>query len=171
MGHLAEHGHGGSQNNGGDGDMGFVRRILRAGSVRRSIQALAAAVLMGTGALVVAGPAAAATSTSTAVTSSGSPSAFNTPVTYTATVTPAPDGGTAAFFDGVNPIPSCGTQTVDTVAGTATCSTTPVGAGPHSITATYSGDTNFAGSGPSSSFTQTVSQGSTSVGAPNSSSP
>ena len=57
--------------------------------------------------------------TTTAVTSSANPSVPQEPVVFSATVTPAPDGGTVMFtYDG-NPISSCGSEGV-TAAGTAT---------------------------------------------------
>jgi hypothetical protein len=89
------------------------------------------------------------------------------PTTYTATIavsTPgagppsgnAP-GGTVVFMAGGVTIGSCSAQPV--VGLTATCSD-PLGFGhsqsPVSITATYTGDANFSGAGPSSAVTQTV---------------
>ena len=57
--------------------------------------------------------------TSTGVVSSLNPSSPGGQVTYTATVTPVPDGGTVAFDDGGTAIGGCGT--VALTAGTATC--------------------------------------------------
>ncbi|MFA4929796.1 MAG: Ig-like domain repeat protein, partial [Patulibacter sp.] len=62
------------------------------------------------------------------------------PVTYTATVTPAADGGTVAFDDGPgNPATSdCAAQPVS--GGTATCTVSYPSVGSYPVTATYSGD-------------------------------
>jgi sugar lactone lactonase YvrE len=79
-------------------------------------------------------------STAVSLTSSANPSALNTAVTFTATIsTPggggvAPDG-TVNFFDGVNLI---GSATVS--AGAASFSTSNLSDGQHPITAVYSGD-------------------------------
>lgn len=73
-------------------------------------------------------------------------------VTYTATVTPAPDGGTVAFSEAGSPIGGCGAQTV--ASGTATCQVTYGGVGVHTVMATYSGDSNYQGS--SGSFGEPV---------------
>ncbi len=60
-------------------------------------------------------------------------------VTYTATVAPAPDGGTVAFNDAGTPISGCATQPVNTTTGIATCETSYPTAGVHAITASFSG--------------------------------
>ena len=97
-------------------------------------------------------------STTTAVTSNNNPSQFNQSVTFTATITPAVGGlpvqptGTVTFKDGSSVL--CGgPQGVS--GGTATCSTSSLTAGNHSITAVYSGDTNYLGS-TSAALTQAV---------------
>jgi hypothetical protein len=100
------------------------------------------------------------TATSTTLASSANPSVAGQPVTYTATVSPVPDGGTVAFTDGGAAIGGCGAQPVDTSTGTAVCQVTYAGSGSHSITAGYSGDALFA-PGTSAALTQTVSQAST----------
>ena len=99
--------------------------------------------------------------TSTAVVSSLNPSIFGNSITLTATLnvtagvgTPT---GTVTFRDGATTI---GTGTV--AAGTVTFATSLLSVGPHSITALYGGDTNFAGS-TSLVVTQVVNQGSTST--------
>lgn len=73
----------------------------------------------------------------------------NTPVTFTATVTNAPDGGTVSFDDGAgNPASTqCAAQPV--TGGTATCTVSYPNTGSVSAVATYSGDgalNSFAGS-------------------------
>ena len=85
------------------------------------------------------------TPTATALTSSPNPSKFGQTVTFTATVT-AQAGfdkgtptGTVSFFDGTTKM---GTSNVDS-SGVATLTSTTLAVGTDSITATYSGDTNF----------------------------
>ena len=85
--------------------------------------------------------------TTTTIVSSLNPSSTGVNVTFTATVkATAPASGTRTgsvdFQDGGVDIAGCGAQTVS-AAGTATCTTGALGAGVHSITATYSGDVNF----------------------------
>jgi photosystem II stability/assembly factor-like uncharacterized protein len=96
-------------------------------------------------------------STTTALTSSVNPSVFDQSVTFTATVTANPPGsgtptGTVTFKDG--------TATLGTGAlsgGVATFSISTLAVGLHSITAVYSGDSNFTTS-TSPTLTQTVNQ-------------
>ena len=64
-------------------------------------------------------------------------------VIYTATVTPAPGGGTVAFTDNGTTINGCGTRPVNTSTGIATCTTTPGTAGAHNIKAVFSGTGNY----------------------------
>ena len=89
-------------------------------------------------------------SSTTTLTSSSNPSTFNTSVTFTATVTTGATG-TVQFYDGGTAIGS-----PVTISGTtATYATTSLSLGVHSITATYSGDTNFNGS-TSTALSQSV---------------
>lgn len=91
--------------------------------------------------------------TTTVVTSSLNPSTVGANVTFTATVTSTAAGtitGSVDFFDGATNIGS-GTIT----AGVATFSTTALTQGPHTITAQYLGDTNYATS-TSTGIAQTV---------------
>ena len=87
------------------------------------------------------------TITTTSIQSSTSSVNLGQPVIYTATVTPAPDGGTVAFADAGVPIPGCAAQTINS-GGTATCAVTYTAPGSHVVTAVYSGspDGAFAGS-------------------------
>jgi len=88
--------------------------------------------------------------TTVAVTSSPDPSSLGQPVTLTATVTPAGLGpasptGELLFFSGSNVL---GAASVSTSAAVTTGSftTTSLPAGPSSVTASYSGDFNYASS-------------------------
>jgi hypothetical protein len=77
------------------------------------------------------------TATTTTVVSSGSPSIYGDSVTFTATVTPIPTGGTVQFFSGFDfigsPVP------VNPTTGVASVTTTTLGATTHEITAAYNG--------------------------------
>jgi len=92
--------------------------------------------------------------TTTSLVASPNPSLIGQPVTFTATVS-SPGGtptGTVTFtVDGVPAAP------VALTGGAATFSTSTLGAGPHSIVATYSGDASFSTSS-SPTLTQTVGQ-------------
>ena len=88
-------------------------------------------------------------STSTALASSANPSVTGQSVTFTATVSATSPGsgtpsGTVNFKDGGNTISGCGTQTLNG-SGVATCASTMT-TGSHTITAVYSGDSNFSAS-------------------------
>ncbi len=80
--------------------------------------------------------------TTTALSSSQNPSMVDQSVTFTATVTPAPDGGSVNFT--YNGATVC--QGVPVSAGEATCQTTPGQAGTYPVLATYSGDASYQGS-------------------------
>jgi hypothetical protein len=76
-------------------------------------------------------------------------------VTYTATLSPDAVGGTVDFTaDGVT-IAGCGAAAVDPVFDTASCEATYSAAGSQSIGASYSGDTDYAGS-EAGTFTENV---------------
>ncbi len=84
---------------------------------------------------------------STTVSSSAATSILGQTVTFTATVSGPPPAtgtptGTVAFYDGTT---SLGTATLDQY-GHASISVSNLATGPHSITAIYSGDTNFISS-------------------------
>jgi hypothetical protein len=83
--------------------------------------------------------------------SSLNPILLQTQVTYTATVssTAGKPAGTVAFSDGGTSITACASAAVTASSGNATCTVTYTATGTHSITATYSGDTNFLTVGPS----------------------
>jgi hypothetical protein len=95
------------------------------------------------------------TVTAMELSSSANPSAIAGPVTYTAAVSPTPNGGSVSFEDGGQPIPGCGSQPVDSTSGNATCQVSYGSVGTHPITALYSGDPGFAAS-TSATLTQEV---------------
>jgi beta-glucanase (GH16 family) len=110
--------------------------------------------------------------TSASVSSSANPSSFGQTVTFTATVSAVPPGsgapaGTVQFQDGGNNLGPAATLSGGTAMSSPTSSLT---VGGHSITAIYSGNTNFMGS-TSSLFTQTVNQDSSSAGVSSSANP
>lgn len=97
--------------------------------------------------------AAAKSSTSTTVTSSQNPSTVGQSVTFTASVSSGAAGtitGTVTFLDGSTTL---GTGTLSS--GKATFATSALTQGSHSITASYGGDSTFAGS-TSSALAQVV---------------
>src|SRR5712692_1014932 len=98
--------------------------------------------------------------TTTAVTSSVNPSLSGQSVTFTATISVTAPGsgtptGTVQFKNGASNLGTA--QNVSTTNGvtTATFSTSALAVGSHSITAVYSGDTNF-GTSTSSALTQMI---------------
>src|SRR5207248_7907153 len=103
--------------------------------------------------------------TTTSVASSVNPSTFGQSVTFTATVShnaPGTPNGTVSFYDGGA---SIGQGAVSTTSGvsTATFSTPNLAVGTHTLTATYSGDANFAGSNSTLSGGQSVNKANTST--------
>jgi hypothetical protein len=105
---------------------------------------------------------------SVALTSSKNPSTYGGSVTFTATVT-GPETtptGTVTFKDGGTTI---GTGTLNS-SGVATLTTATLTGGSHSITAVYSGDTNFNGS-TSTAVTQVVDKADGSIAATSSPNP
>src|SRR6185312_13778521 len=95
------------------------------------------------------------------LTSSGNPVTAGTNVTFsaqltgTSTLTP---GGVVTFLDGANVL---GTGTAS-ASGVATFATTALAVGSHNITASYAGDTNFAGA-TSTALVETVQSASTQI--------
>lgn len=97
--------------------------------------------------------------TATTISSSSSTVGYNTPVTLTAQVATidggsAPTAGNVTFYDSGVAIPE--SQTLLTSTGTVNFTTNSLAFGSHTITAVYSGWTNFAGS-QSTPLMQTVS--------------
>jgi hypothetical protein len=94
------------------------------------------------------------------LTSSGSPTVYGQNVTLTASIAPQNGGvctGSVTFSDGGTTL-----ATVNAVGNSASFSTTSLAAGTHSITATYSGDSNFSRS-TSSPIAQVVNPAATTV--------
>jgi virginiamycin B lyase len=83
--------------------------------------------------------------TSTSLVSSPNPSQVGQSVTYTASVSPTPTGGTIGFADNGSPIAGCGALAVS--GATASCSVTYASTGSQNIVATFSGFANFLTSG------------------------
>jgi hypothetical protein len=89
--------------------------------------------------------------TTTTLGSSLNPSDYGDSVTLTATVSPSAATGNVVFKDGATTL---GTGTLS--GGTATLATSALTAGSHSLTAEYSGDSNYLASTNSPALTQTV---------------
>ncbi len=106
--------------------------------------------------------------TTTGVTSSQNPSVFGQQVTFTATIAPTAPGtgtpsGTVNFLDGGNPITGC--TGVALAAGQATCQTSTLVVGNHTISVSYDGDTNFnTSSGNMTGNPQVVNKAAVNVG-------
>ncbi|MGH8996385.1 MAG: cell wall-binding repeat-containing protein, partial [Acidimicrobiales bacterium] len=82
--------------------------------------------------------------TATSLASSSNPAATGEEVTYTATVTPTPNGGSADFTDGGTTIGGCGSVPVSTTTGVAVCDPIYSTPGAHTVGTSYSGDADFA---------------------------
>jgi hypothetical protein len=88
------------------------------------------------------------------------------PVTFTATVgitSPGATnpGGTVDFSDGGATIAGCAGLPVNAATNTATCTTSALTVGSHSVTGAYSGDTNFNGSSTAAAVASTVNKAAT----------
>lgn len=141
----------------GDGRMGRTPR--------RSGRALVVALsfVLGLGLVGIA-----QTATTTSLGSDVNPSVYGQSVTFTATVSPTPNGGTVTFKDGGTDI--SGPVSVDIATGKAQFSTSSLSVGTRSITAEYSGTTEYAPS-TSNSVSQTVNKASTTVSVGSSTNP
>jgi len=91
------------------------------------------------------------------ITPSANPAYVGAPVTYTATVSPAPEFATMGFTSDGTTISGCGYVPVNKSTGTASCTTTYSGTGTYSIVAANSGDVNYAPS-TSPTLSEVVSQ-------------
>src|SRR5205823_4112617 len=99
--------------------------------------------------------------TTTGIATSLTPSTVGSSVTFTATVSGSAPSGSVNFLDGATSISGCAAVAL-TGSGnirTATCSTSTLAAGTHSIVATYSGDAGNMGS-TSVALSQVVNSGS-----------
>lgn len=84
--------------------------------------------------------------TTTALVSSANPAAAGEPVSFTATVSPAPDAGTVSFTADGAPISGCTNVGLGPATGRAGCTTTFGQAATHTMAARYSGDPYYLGS-------------------------
>jgi hypothetical protein len=103
----------------------------------------------------------------TGVATSQTPSTQGAMVTFTATVSGNAPGGSVNFMDGGSSIAGCGTATVTGSgnARTATCNTSILSVGTHSITAAYGGDSNNNAS-TSNALSEVVNTGGSGGGSP-----
>ncbi|MEI6604978.1 MAG: Ig-like domain repeat protein [Verrucomicrobiota bacterium] len=147
IGNRAQGGNGGSQLNGDISELVIFNRVLSTDEANQVGKYLADKYGVQT-TYVLPG-----TATTTTLASSSSTSNYGDSVTLTATVAPAPTGGTVQFRD--NGFALGSPVEVDTVTGQAQLATSALSTGGHSITVTYSGTTGISGS-TSSSITQTV---------------
>ena len=100
--------------------------------------------------------------TTMALTSTGSPAAYGTPVTFTATVTPVAPGagvptGTVAFYRG-SVAPANLLSTEPLMSGVASYTTSTLAMGSSTIIAVYAGDANF-NNAPNASRVQVIRAG------------
>jgi Big-like domain-containing protein len=128
-----------------------THRLKMTGTAKNGTKVTA----LGDFGLCRAGPAAGGCTTSTGLTAAPNPATTGQQVTYTATVSPAPMGGTVEFTDGGNPVGGCQAVLPSSTTGQATCLVTYSVAGSHSIVAIYSGAKYYLGS-TSHSVTETV---------------
>jgi hypothetical protein len=70
-------------------------------------------------------------------------------------------GGTVTFTDGAATISDCAGVPIGATTGGATCITSALGVGSHSVSASYSGDGNFNGSSSSTPIVKTVAKAAT----------
>ncbi|MBA3507615.1 MAG: S8 family serine peptidase, partial [Betaproteobacteria bacterium] len=125
-------------------------RPFPTGTGRDCTTALCGAGIINAAAAVLAAASAAAGPTTTTLTSSANPAASGASVAFTATVTGTTPSGTVTFADEGSSLAGCNAVAL-TGSGntrTATCSTSALTVGSHSIVASYGGD---AGNAPSSS--------------------
>ena len=94
-------------------------------------------------------------STSSAISANPTTLTYGATTNLTATVTPSTATGTFTFYDGTN---NLGPGTI--ASGVATLNNVALGGGVHTITAVYSGDTNYNTSTTATAATVTVNQAS-----------
>lgn len=103
--------------------------------------------------------------TQIALTSSANPVYTGSSVTYTAQVSPVPDGGTVSFNVSTGSFP-CNNEPVDSATGQATCTVSYSYPGTALVTASYFGDSNYAETGPSQTFSENIDSPPTASGCP-----
>ncbi len=104
--------------------------------------------VLSSGAWSLSASAPVVTATVTSMTISVNPASIGQPVTYTAVVTPPPDGGAVDFIDDGAAIVGCDSIAIAPGTGKAVCPVTYWLGGQHVIEAAFSGDSDF---GPSAS--------------------
>jgi hypothetical protein len=102
----------------------------------------------------------------TSVVSSANPSSYGQPVKFTAVVSPTDGGGTVSFSADGSAISGC--QSLALAAGSgssyqATCTVSSLALGTHTVSATYSGDTNAVASTGSPTGGQVVKAAATTL--------
>jgi len=102
-------------------------------------------------------------STSTTLAASSVSPTIGTPITLTATVSPAPDSGTVAFIDEGAPLPQCEAQPVNTITGEATCEVTYETPDAYVVTAEYSGSTDTSYQSSQSASEEIVARAPTTI--------
>jgi hypothetical protein len=113
---------------------------------------MARMVIIVAGACLLISLSASGQTTTTTLVSSNNPQCQGQNITFTATIAPnVGSNGTVQFFDGVTLL---GTSNVS--GSTATLTTSALGSGSHSITATYSGGGGFDPSTSSPPITQVI---------------
>ena len=130
---------------------------VQVGLEGRTLNGMAFTLFGGRATWDRAGKTSAVPTTTTLVTS-GTPSVAGANVTFTATATGTGPTGSVAFTDGGSAISGCSAAALPAGAAsakTATCSTSALSTGTHSIVATYSGDAGNLGS-TSPALTQVV---------------
>ncbi len=95
--------------------------------------------------------------TVSAISASANPQYVGMPVTYSATVSPAPEFATMDFTSDGTTIPGCGYVPINKSTGTASCTTTYTTPGTYSVVANNSGDINYAPS-TSPTLSEVISQ-------------
>jgi hypothetical protein len=165
-----------------NGDTGSVVSGLTCGAVDGSTTPVSGSTPAGTYPITCSGGTAAnyaisyqpgtltITRANTSLTLAAAPtsSVFGQPVTITAGVAVTSPGsghpgGTVEFKDGGADIGGCAAQPVSTTSETATCTTSALSVATHSLTASYSGDSNVNGSSTAAALSQPVNKAASNV--------